>query len=268
MSKTLLVFLFSTNVDSYINVIAHGYRHLGIKRVSLLHIEGASTGVNSEVATQLATRIWAGINGLAQGKYLDFSKDPSGLADISTIPALPLEESGVATLYAEIDKNIRERRIVSLNQPTITTDLQKIIEEHGGKGLCVLDVTAATKVPSVDIFSVCLAIEMHNLFTFELLRRPFSTDRVNNLYHALTANDYEYTPLTDRPAVRNARRLIKKRIRLLGYIVGVTLLTASVSLILLAIQRPAEDYLSVVGSIASLVGLAATGSQLWISRKP
>lgn len=86
-----------------------------------------------------------------------------------------------------------------------------MIKKHGGIKNCIFDLTSGTKIPTFDIYSICIALGIKYIFIFEL-SEPF--DKKNpqkSLYHCVELNNkYRHLNISNNlPITESHKSLIR-----------------------------------------------------------
>ncbi len=231
MSKTLYLFLFSPQTDSYVNALSYTYDKMKIESVVLIYVKGTPTGLNDADAIALSNKIWNRIEQISQK----------------------------ASIYKQINDRLIDRQLLAVDYKDLKIRLRQIVKRTKNVRDCIVDITGASKVPSIDVFSVCLAIGIKSVYTFELIKRikfnhpNFDSDSV--LYHQLNEQDYSYTCLTNTEPVKSSQASLLRRSSLFWYI-GVSSLLIMLSSAFLLIKF-GSDNLAIQGlnMAAALVGV-------------
>lgn len=227
MHKILLIFLFSPNVDTYINSISYAYENIGIEAVKLIHVKGTETGITDSEASSLSSNIW------------------------SKIRDLSLNFSGV---YKQINEKLLNRELISVDYSNLKQELRQITKVQRNIKY-IVDLTSAPKRPSIDIFAVCLALGINSIYTFELKLKYDSSNPEKFLYHALDQKDYSYTCLSETGPVKNSQSSLLRKAYLLWYVGVISLVIMLISLIVFVTIGPESHFIQGVNLTAAIVGL-------------
>jgi hypothetical protein len=255
MARTLLLFLFSKRVDPYVNAIAHTYDKLGIGSVRLIHVRGAKTALSDSEASALSNQIWSEIESLSKGEYIDFSAGSLEGVSAVSLPRRQVNQSSRIDVYRRINEQLLDRRLVPLMYSDLKEGLELILKDCGGAQNCIVDLTAASKVPGIDIFSICLALGVQFMFTFELSDRPDPRKPEESLYHSLAPDAYGYTCLAESPAVKATQRALLRKEQLLWYVVVAALLVMLASLYVYFVAGAQSVPLQILNLLAAVVGI-------------
>lgn len=148
-----------------------------------------------------------------------------------------------------------------MNTQILKTVLVKLQKKQGSLRNCIVDLTGATKVPSIDVFSVCLALGIRSIYTFELAKKPNYGDPNYNpndfLYDALNKNDYSYTCVSDTEPVRASQASLLRKTSLLWYIGAFSLCVMVASLYLLLTFGSENIAIQGLNVAAAVVGLVS-----------
>jgi len=240
MGKTLLVFLFSDRVDSYINAIAHVYDHMQIDAVRLVYVKGTKTGLTDAQASTVSNQIWGRLEKLA------IDKDD---------------------IYKRVNERLLDRQLLPLEYMSLKEGLEKIVKKQGGNGNCIIDLTGASKAPSIEVFSVCLALGIKSVYTFELSTRPDPSNPESSLYHSLGKEGYSYTCLNDTDPVKASQSALLRKSPFLWYVCAISLIVMVISLYILGTIGPNNVAVQGLNLAASIVGLGSPILALLVQRR-
>lgn len=233
MAKTLFIFLFSSQVDSYINAIAYTYDEMKIEAVRLVYVKGTKTELTDSKASTLSNQIWSRIENLKNR----------------------------AKIYEQINERLLDRQLIPIEYSDLKSRFNQITKKQGSLRDCIVDLTGATKVPSIDVFSVCLALGIRSIYTFELAKKPNYKDPDYNpddfLYDALNKNDYSYTCVSNTEPVRTSQASLLRKSFLLWYIGTFSLCVMIGSLYLLLAFGSNNIAIQGLNVAAAVVGLVS-----------
>lgn len=233
MAKTLFCFMFSSQVDPYINAIAYAYDEMKIEAVRLVYVKNTATGLTDSEASVLFNRIWNRIESL---------KDK-------------------AKVYEQINERLLDRQLVPIEYSDLKNCLSEITKRQGNLRSCIIDITGASKVPSIDVFSVCLALGLKSIYTFVLLKERNSKDPNydpnNFLFDSLSKKDYSYTCLSNTELVKASQAALIRKSSLLWYIGAFSLFVMIVSLYLLVTVGSDNMAIEGLNIAAAVVGLVS-----------
>jgi CRISPR-associated endoribonuclease Cas6 len=147
------------------------------------------------------------------------------------------------------------------------SDLERLIKLSGGAPNCIIDLTGMPKGASIDVFTVCFALGIKSIYTFELKKRfdPKMPDQ--SLYHSLTDDSYSYTCLTATPPVQASQASLLRKSYLLWYIGSLALVIMLASLYILVSIGPNSSFVQYLNLAAAVVGLASPGLALLEQRR-
>ena len=255
MTKTLLIFLFSDRIDPYVNVIAHTFDKMQVDAVKLIHIKDTKTGLSEKQASWVYNNIWNLIEALSEDYYIDYSNYTKLESQGGTTSRQELKQKNNLDIYKRINERLTEQSLVRLDYSELKEGLSQIIKNVGGSKFCLLDLTSATKVPSIDIFSVCLALGVKSVYTFELVDRPDPKNPEASLYHSLNENNFSYTCISDTTAVKSSRSALLRKSPLLWYVGIVALIVMLISLYLLVTAGPQSLAVQGLNLGAAIIGI-------------
>lgn len=205
MSKSLFIFMISTNVDTYINPITHCFEHLKVSSVYLTYVKNAPTGLKSDrQAKELVENIKEQFITLSNGKYKDFSRaytDPSKEIE----PNIKSLDGQNTSIYGEAYSSLMFKPY-TIDYNNLKEGIESIVQHNHDANFCILDVTAASKVPSIELFGFALAMNIKHIHVFELSIRHDRDDPVKSLYHnvsgmhseSLNGDIYKYANLASK----------------------------------------------------------------------
>ena len=227
MGKTHFLFLFSKRPDSYVNAMAHAFDKMDVSAVKFIYVEGIATGLSQKEASDVSKDIWNRLSSLAQ----------------------------VADVYKRIYERLLDRETKAIDYDSIRRQLSALVKKAGGPRHCIVDLTGAAKGPSIDIFSLCLALGIKSVYLFELTD-PF--DRANpddSLYHNLGDSGYRYTCLSITAPVKASQSLMLRKTPMLWAISLAALVVIIITVTLGATAGPNSlplQWLNVAASVAGL----------------
>jgi hypothetical protein len=240
MTKTLFLFLFSDNPDAYVNAITYAYDVMDVQAVKFIYIGGTKIGAKG--TTQASS---------------EFNNVWHRLQDLSV----------VADIYKQMDNRLLDRQLIPVDYAVLKSDLERLIKLSGGAPNCIIDLTGMPKGASIDVFTVCFALGIKSIYTFELKKRfdPKMPDQ--SLYHSLTDDSYSYTCLTSTPAVQASQASLLRKSHLLWYVGGLALIVMLASLYILVSIGPNSSFVQYLNLAAAVVGLASPGLALLEQRR-
>lgn len=200
MSETHILFLFviSKNVDSYINTLACFYREYQITKIVFIGIKNIPIKTNDSKTEDIIDSIRKRLEEIKQYNEL----------------------------YEEVRK--LDYEIKSVNYKTLKKDLIPLFRKN--KNNISVDITGCPKRFAIDIMSICLALGVENVYSFELLKPPDISNKNLLLYHNLKRCDFQ---LIKHPSaevgLKNLEvfslKLNKNLYKRIGVLVGITLLS-------------------------------------------
>lgn len=255
MSKTLLVFLLSPNVDPYINAIAYSFAKMDVRRVRVIYVKGAEEDIDDSKANPVNTRIWQQIQSLAHGEYLQFP--PLNQSVSPSLPLSPMQLSQASSgldIYRRINEELIDHDLIALNYSNLRNELKSLVKESGINN-CVVDVTSASKDLSIDVFSACLALGIRSIHTFALKSKGVKKDPIASLYHSLAPAEYEYVCFTDSPVVKASQDSLLRKSQLFWYVILAAFTIMGVSLYANFTGGSQNIFLEIVNLLATVVGI-------------
>jgi len=241
MVKTLVLFLFSDNVDTYINAIAYTYDKMDVKAVRLVYVKGTKIGLKDDTPSTVVNGIWNRLQSLALGS---------------------------SEIYKQLNERLLDRHLIPIDYPELKRDLGDFIKRQGGARNCIIDLTGASKAASIDIFAVCLALGVKSVYTFELDQKRDPKAPEESLYHALLSKGaYSYTCLTSTPPVKASQSSLLRKSYVLWYVGLASLIIMVVSLYILSTIGPNSPFVQFLNLTAAVVSLAAPALALIEQRR-
>jgi len=257
MSNNLLLFLFSKNVDSYVNTISYAFHKLSVKNIILAVVKEEKTALSYSEASEVNNRIWNQIENLSKGQYVySAARNKEGLPEIPT-PQRPIDLPSSITTYRPIHEQMNHEILRLDTYRDLMDTLKNLIKGGNGKETCLIDLTTAPKVPSVTIFSLCIALGIQAVYTFELVDPPDPKEPEKSLIHALASDKYSYTRITDVPAIRASQKSLLRKSQIRWYVVVAALIVMGVSLYTYVAVGFQSPFIQGLGLLATLVSLIA-----------
>lgn len=241
--KSSIIFVYSKNIDTYINVLSFMHERLGIDRFSFAAITGG--GADGASPSAAIHDILYKLEELAEGRY------------VGQGPPKEIEIQGVwrdhyRTIANKINSTPEPKRFMSIPLDELARHL------HGN----AIDATALPKLAATRVVMLCLE---HNidLYTFDLKnlkKRP--EDR---LFHSLEEGEFEYSNQTRDPYVQASmgRSIPVRQIRLIATVLAIIGVACFTILLFFDVQT---FTLGLIGLIANILGITGTTYQLLSSR--
>ncbi|HEY9848936.1 MAG TPA: hypothetical protein V6D28_05735 [Leptolyngbyaceae cyanobacterium] len=261
MPKTLLVFLFSKTIDTYVNVIAYACDQLEVTRIKFVHVLGTKPALSKPDAKDISEKICCQIESLSKGNYIvDFETGSKNAIKLySSLGSTTMSGVKKLNVYNQVYKQLRILPLEPefLSYSNLRQDLQSILKKCGGSRECIVDITAASKVLSIDIFSICLALGVPSVFTFELKKPANKQHPEESLYHSLEPESYSYTHISESPPIKTSQSTLFRKEQLLWFVVAASLLLMTVSLYIYFSSGTQSMFLQVVNLLAAVIGIVA-----------
>jgi len=179
MARSLLVFIGSPNVDSYINAMSRSVDEYKIEEIVLIKVAGLRSLENIE-ANKVKKNIENAVLELVDGIYRD-----KGVA---------IQAPGSKNFknYEQVnDLFNRSLGIKTIESDSLRDEIAKLKNKYGQDTIC--DISGMPKKPAIEVWTACLAIGLEVTF-FELNRKPSGAD---TLYHNLKPGEYTYVNSQD-----------------------------------------------------------------------
>lgn len=177
MSRTLITFIGSSNVGTYLNTISHLSDKYDIEKIIFISLTEAPLEIYIDIDKIITAELYEVISELAENKYKGKS--------------LNLSEEERKIYYKAKEIMSRNKRIRTVNYNFFNSELEKIIKD--AKEDVIFDITALPKRIGIDVFVELLSIGFNNIINFEI-KNPKKAKNTENgfLYHSLVKeNNYE-----------------------------------------------------------------------------
>lgn len=240
MANTMFLFLFSDKSDTYINAITYAFENMQVESVRLVHVKGAKTALSDNQASTVFNQIWKRIEDLSN--------------------------EGI-DVYRRLNERLLDRQLVPVPYKNLKNELSAHIRRYGGKKQCLIDLTSAAKVPSIDIFSVCLALGLKSVYVFELAIKPDPSNPEASLYHSLAQDSYSYTCLSSTEAVRDSEGDLLRKTPLLWIVCLGALVIMAFSSAMLMVNGSDSFPVKLLNLAAAVVGIASPLLALSLQRR-
>jgi hypothetical protein len=246
MPKTLLLFLTSPTVDTYVNAIAHAYDKLEVDRYIVVRVKNSPATLRDEreKPQEIRDRILTQIGLLAKGKYAD-----------RQLPSAP-ELSIYQRMYDGLKLGDEE-----IDYTNLRIELVGLIKKYGGTNQCIVDLTGASKSLAVDIVVMCLAIKLNMVFMFDLNVKIDRNRPEDFLYHRLRQNfDYDYYQFTRSPVVLSGQTtyLRKRGVFAVSLMLGVAVIAIAAVMFGVSDSNP---IFAVIGALSGFQTIIAVITQ-------
>jgi hypothetical protein len=162
MARTLLMFLGSPHVDSYLNVMANAVDKCDVNQIVLLEVSNTPSGQPGDLAS-LEENLRKAVIDLADGKYKGQAFNVGmGVSEYQNLKQVFLNARTVKKInYLFLREEVARLKVI------YSTD-------------AIVDVTGTPKRIAIDILAACLAVDMQYVTLFEL-RIPAAG--ISALYH-------------------------------------------------------------------------------------
>lgn len=251
-SRTMVIFATSRDPDPYVNALGYGVHHMDVARVEFILLSEHDYKPDSDwesLAHRLVARLGGQLDALADGKYLRKGSDGAFMSP----------ESLATPASAEFYRRVRDAYQNCAHRVVPLKDLPELFRSWRSGEPPIVDVTALKKNLLSDVVALAIAYGFKELHSFEL--RRVSTHDAASLIDVLSPNaDYVYRNLLNSAASAKAVALARRwdlTIRGVGALTAFVLL-GTVALIATQGAASAGAWISVAGSVASVVGLGLT----------
>lgn len=205
MARALLIITGSSDVGSYINVMANSVSKFDIDHIALINVVGSPSGQEVDFENFANKILWDTLCDLAAGIYK--VKDREGNEKV-----IPVPECEAYKKLKHVFGN--SHRVVPVVYQFLKEDIEKLKNIYGPD--TIVDVSSALKRIAIDVLTACLAVGMEDVTLFELKKRPSGVD---TLYHNLKETDYEHVVLPNwEPLLGNIKffssRLNRRKLQL------------------------------------------------------
>ncbi len=202
MKKSLLLFLCSPTIDTYINSMTHAIDKHGIDHIVLVNLREIPSGKQIEFE-EFKGELEKVILGLTKNIY--FFKDKDGKWQQENVQ-IPNKFLGYELLRKVFCNSLDLR---SVGYDFLRKNLKQLISEYENKGDFIIDLSGIPKRASIDVFMACSTIGVEKIVTFELKKKP---EKFNTLYNNLETKDYEYVVLPDGESfIKSVEFLVAKK---------------------------------------------------------
>jgi hypothetical protein len=193
MARSLLVFIGSPAVGSYINAMANSVEKYEVDDIALIKVVGSPSQGEIDADTVNQTLIDT-VYGLVDGIYREL--DQKALAYRES----PAPKAKNCDAYKKLKNIFRDSyHVKKVNHQLLRENIEKLKDIYGANA--IIDVSGATKKDAIDVLTACLAVGMRYVMLFELNKPPRGEA---TLYHNLKETDYEHVILPDwEPLVAN-----------------------------------------------------------------
>src|SRR5437868_159258 len=177
MTSPLLVFIGSSNVGPYINVMANSVDKHDVDRIALINVLESPSGQQVDFADFDNRVLWDTLCGLVEGRYKDRGQE------------FPIPKDCEA--YKKLKHIFGNSHFLhTVNYQFLRNGIEKLKNIYGTDA--IVDVSGVPKRVAIDILTACLAVGISNVMLFEL-KKPMGG--VQALYYALKETDYEHVVL-------------------------------------------------------------------------
>ncbi|MCI0713678.1 MAG: hypothetical protein L0154_26205 [Chloroflexi bacterium] len=269
MSKTLFFFLFSKTIDTYVNVIAYANEEFQIQRVVLIHIlqsQDVKTALTNEEAEKIRLGILEQLEMLSQDQYIRFDQNAN------REDSRDLKISRDSRLYSRIRNEVSGYGVEHVNYSNLKHDLRRVFQANAGKNPqnYIVDFTTITKMPIFDILPICLALEVEQLYVFEL-RDPPTYDETSLFHHlrdnpkefkdkngqSITLERYSFTRITDRPTLQSGQKAFVPKSQLRYWVMFSSSVVLILILAIIVLGGLDSPVLSFMGLLSALIGIVS-----------
>lgn len=176
MANTLIVFIGSNNVGTYINAMSHAIDMHQVDQIVLIDLLEVPYEKRFDFSSFVNNTLWDAIRELEAGKF--------GGQEIET-------PSNFQTYKKLKDIFGVKKHIDSKNYQFLKDELNQLKKQYGANAM--IEISGVPKRVAFDILAGCLAVGFQKIVTFELKQQRRGVDA---LYHNLSASDYEHVKLS------------------------------------------------------------------------
>lgn len=132
---------------------------------------------------------------------------------------------------------------------------KEIIQETKNKEKVIFDITTLKKDTLINIVSYFLANKINNVYYFDILKKPNYDEK--DLIHNLTQKDFSYENVFENKHIEKSINQLTRTSNFMKIGISVSSSLAVLLFILVAINDQYASFIGIVGSLASLISLAA-----------
>ena len=176
MLNTLIVFIGSGNVGTYINAMSHAIEMHEIDHIVLIDLLEVPYEKRLDFSDFVNNTLWQAIKDLDNG---NFGKDKIEITD------------DFQTYKKLMDIYGNKRDIDTKNYQFLKDELNRLKEKYGNESM--IDISGVPKRVAFDILAGCLAVGFDKIVTFELKQQLRDSAA---LYHNLKSMEYEHVKLS------------------------------------------------------------------------
>jgi len=176
MANTLIVFIGSNNVGTYINAMSHAIDMHQIDQIVLIDLLEVPYEKRFDFSEFVNKKLWDTIKDLAEGKFE--GQEIAIPSNFQTYKILKKIFGG-------------KKHIDSKNYQFLKDELNDLKGTYSSNAM--IDISGVPKRVAFDILAGCLAVGFDKIVTFELKQQRRG---VEALYHNLKTSDYEHVKLS------------------------------------------------------------------------
>ncbi len=186
MARSLLVFIGSPGVGSYINAMANSVDKYDVDDIALIKVVGLPSDGPVD-ANLIKKEVLDTVSSLVKGVYKELDRRSL------TYRESPAPKAKDCEAYKKLNRILEDSyHTKTVNHQFLKESIETFKRLYGANA--IIDVSGATKKVAIDVLTACLAVGMSYVMLFELKKPPGGID---TLYHNLQDTDFEHVLLPD-----------------------------------------------------------------------
>lgn len=266
MPRTLIIFIGSSNVGTYLNTISHLSDKYNIEKIIFISLIEAPLEINIDIDKTISLDLCKDFSQLSNGKY---TKKTSGSSDEEITVNLSDEDKKI---YLKANEIISRKKIIhTVNYNFFNSEIKKIIKEEAKSEDIIFDITALPKRIGIDVFVKLLSSGFNNVINFEIKNTKKANNTENGfLYHSLVReNNYELVFLSKEEQFYKSVKyyiLEQEKSRFLCIFISL-LMSTSIAIIQVFINKRIELttlllFLSILSGVIPLIEFALISANI------
>lgn len=188
MGRSLLIFVGTPGVGSYINAMSNAVNKYDVERIALVNVIESPSGQLIDFEHFANETLRDTLRGLVEGIYREAKREGTGYQE-TQIP-----EAKECEAYKKL-KHVfgNSHSLEKVSYPFLTHDIEKLKDTYGPDP--IIDLSGAPKRVAIDILTACLAAGISDVMIFELENHMLAKSSQAKLYHNLKEEDYKHVVL-------------------------------------------------------------------------
>jgi len=199
MARSLLIFVGTPGVGSYINAMANAVSKYDVERIALVNVIESPSGQLIDFEHFANEILRDTLRGLVEGVYREAKRDGTGYQE-TLVP-----EAKECEAYKKL-KHVfsNSHSLEKVSYPFLTHDIEKLKDIYGPDP--IIDLSGTPKRVAIDILTACLAAGISDVMIFELENHVLTRSPQAKLYHNLKEGDYKHVVLPRwEPLINNIK---------------------------------------------------------------